>query len=268
MRRILLFFALFLTSITWGNVELLSFYFEPGSAELSGYSKEKIEGFQKLIKESRIKVVEINAFSDMVASVEANLTLSQQRADKLIAQLNIGGQELIVNNYGKRKIVLDFTPFNWDRVDVYYNSVENNQNENAQIGEQINAPEERLITVVGVPNLEEISLNVPIILPVKFKGEGNTLEKGSQPRLEQLYATMVKFPELSVHIRGHVCCTNHPLISRERARVVYAYLKGCGISKRRLSFKGYSNTEPLIFPEKSDVDRAANQRMDVIFSKK
>lgn len=268
MRRILLFLALSFASITWGNVELLSFYFEPGSAELNGYSKLKIEGFQQLLKESRIQVLEIHAFSDMDASVEANLTLSQQRADKLMAQLKIGGQGLIVNNYGKRKIVLDFTPFNWDRVDVYYNNEENNQSEHVPIGEQITAPEERMMMVVGVPKLEEISLNVPIIIPVKFKAESNTLEKGSQPRLEQLYATMVKFPELSVHIRGHVCCGNKPLISRQRAKVVYSYLKERGINKRRLSFKGYSNTSPLIFPEKSDADRTTNRRVEVVFSKK
>lgn len=272
MRHIFLFFALSLSSITWGNVELISFYFESGSTNLNGYSREKIEGFQQLMAEHHIQVIEINAFSDMVASVEANLSLSQQRADRLIEQLNISGHEFIVNNYGKRKIVLNFTPFNWDRVDVYYHKGEEIQKEN--LSENIavegftNEPEERLITVVGVPKLEEISVNVPIIIPIKFKGGGNTIEKGSQPRLEQLYATMVKFPELTVHIRGHVCCGNNKRISRKRAKVVYAYLKEHGIDKHRLSFKGYSNTEPLIFPEKSAADRAANRRVDVIFSKK
>jgi len=272
MRHLFLFFALSLASITWGNVELISFYFESGSTDLNGYSKEKMEGFQQLIKEWHIQIIEINAYSDMVASVEANLTISQQRADKLIAQLNISGPELIVNNYGKRKIVLNFTPFNWDRVDVYYHKGEAIHSEHLSeiiaVEEHIDAPEERLITVVGVPKLEEISVNVPIIIPIKFKGGGNTIEKGSQPRLEQLHATMVKFPELSVHIRGHVCCGNNQLISRKRAKVVYAYLKEHGIDKHRLSFKGYSNTEPLVFPEKSAADRSANRRVDVIFSKK
>ena len=38
-----------------------------------------------------------------------------------------------------------------------------------------------------------------------------------------------------------------------------------GISKKRLSYKGMSNNEPLVFPELSDADRQRNRRVDVQF---
>ena len=39
-----------------------------------------------------------------------------------------------------------------------------------------------------------------------------------------------------------------------------------GIDKSRLSFKGYSNTAPAVFPEKKEEDEQRNRRVDFIFT--
>ena len=268
IRTLLLSFALLLGFYNYCEVQLVSFYYEEESTEFNGYSKVKLEDFRKLMREYEIQVIEINGFSDMNNTAEANKALSQERINLLVEALQLGEQEFIVNNYGRHKIVLNFTPFTWDRVDVYYHK--GDPRTDAQIvatTENTPGPTESQ-NPIPVPTKEEISYNVPVIIPIKFKGGTNTIERGSQPRLEQLHATLVQYPELSIHIRGHVCCENNMRMSKKRAKVVYNYLKDHGITKERMTYKGYSNTLPLAFPETTNAERAANRRVDVIFSKK
>jgi outer membrane protein OmpA-like peptidoglycan-associated protein len=52
-------------------------------------------------------------------------------------------------------------------------------------------------------------------------------------------------------------------ISKSRARSVYNELVHLGIDKSRLDYVGMSNTEPLVFPEKTNADRQRNRRVDV-----
>lgn len=251
----------------FADVEVVSFYFEEDNAVPNGYSTEKMKSFKEMMTAYEIQVIEINAYADMNGTAEANKTLSKERADRLIAYFELNNENILLNNYGKHKIVLNFNPYSWDRVDFYYHkgdprstivaSTENDASNDLSLNSSKPAP---------VPEIDEITMNVPIIIPIKFKGGGNTIEKGSQPRLEQLYNTMMKYPTLNVHIRGHVCCGNNKRISKKRAKVVYSYLKQKGIDKSRMTYKGYSNYEPLVFPEVSAADRSANRRVDVIFS--
>lgn len=67
---------------------------------------------------------------------------------------------------------------------------------------------------------------------------------------------------VDVHIRGHVCCGPDKKLSRKRAKYVYKFLIAQGIDKKRLSYKGYSNEYPLIFPEKTEFDAFQNRRVD------
>ncbi len=80
-----------------------------------------------------------------------------------------------------------------------------------------------------------------------------------------LYDTLLKNPHLTAHIRGHVCGGNKVSLSRRRARTVYRYLIKNGIERDRLSYAGYGNQKPLVFPERTAVDRGANRRVDVVF---
>lgn len=269
MTRFLFTLIFGLTSLlSLAEVEVVSFYFDEDSAAPNGYSNEKMKSFKEMMTSYEIQVIEINAYADINGTSEANKILAKERADRLIAYFGLNDENILLNVYGSHKIVLNFTPYSWDRVDFYYHK---GDSRSAIVATADNDMSTDLVNtlsteVAPVPKIEEISMNVPIIIPIKFKGGTNTIEKGSQPRLEQLYNTMMKYPTLNVHIRGHVCCGNNKRISKKRAKVVYAYLKQKGIDKKRMTFKGYSNEEPLVFPEVSPSDRAANRRVDVIFS--
>jgi outer membrane protein OmpA-like peptidoglycan-associated protein len=99
---------------------------------------------------------------------------------------------------------------------------------------------------------------------IKFEGSSVHINANYQYILQAFVEYLRKNPSLSVHIRGHVCCRAGKRISRRRARNVYRYLKQSGISKDRLSYKGYSNTVPLIDPERTDEDERRNRRVDFL----
>lgn len=99
---------------------------------------------------------------------------------------------------------------------------------------------------------------------IKFEGSSVHINANYQYILQAFVEYLRKNPSLSVHIRGHVCCRAGKRISRRRARNVYRYLKRSGISKDRLSYKGYSNTVPLIDPERTDEDERRNRRVDFL----
>ena len=99
---------------------------------------------------------------------------------------------------------------------------------------------------------------------MKYDGSNFHVDKNYQYVLSHLIELLSKDTTLRVHIRGHVCCGPGEKLSKKRAKKVYKYLVRAGVCKERLSYKGYSNTAPLIFPEKEDEDEIANRRVDFV----
>jgi len=250
---------------------MVSFYFEEDNSTPTGYTSCKLDELHQLMSTHHVQIIEINSFADITGSVEINKKLARDRSNFIIAFFKLQNENVEINIHGKSKVPLNFRPYSWQRVDVYYFlgeeldpissvKVEVQETKHEQIVAEVETPK--------VPEVNKITENVPVVLAIAFKGGTNKIQKGSQPRLEQLYSTLVAYPELNVHIRGHVCCGNNKLISRKRAKVVYKYLRDKGLDKKRLSFKGYSNHYPLAFPENTAEDRSTNRRVDVIFNRK
>lgn len=99
---------------------------------------------------------------------------------------------------------------------------------------------------------------------LKYIGSNFHIDMNYQYVLGHLYELAMQDPSLYSHVRGHVCCGPSYRLSKKRAKQVYKYLKRLGIPKERLSYKGYSDTAPLIFPEKTEEDEAKNRRVDFI----
>ena len=250
---------------------MVSFYFEDDNSSPTGYTTCKLDQLNQLMSTHHVQIIEINAFADLEGSNEANKKLANDRANFIIDFFKLHDEDIEVRIHGKRKVPVNFRPYSWQRVDIYYFlgeeldpitsvKVEAEETWPEQIVAEVKTPK--------VPEAEKITENVPVVMAIAFKGGTNKIQKGSQPRLEQLYNTLAAYPELNVHIRGHVCCGNNKLISRKRAKVVFKYMRNKGIDKKRLSFKGYSNYFPLVYPEKTAEDRSTNRRVDVIFSRK
>ena len=82
----------------------------------------------------------------------------------------------------------------------------------------------------------------------------------------RLYDFLAENNEVYAFIRGHVCCAQDPELSTARAYVVYSTLLRKGIPVERISYQGFSNTIPAVYPEITDEDRQRNRRVDVLLS--
>ena len=270
----ILLWLLFSAGSALSGVEMVSLYFEEDNANPTGYTVDKMEDFRNSMEERHVQFIEINAFADAEGSAQMNKRIAADRLHYVFEYFGISDEGILVTNYGGRKIPLNFQPFNWSRVDIYYHADDDeykpivypvNDVEINSVSTNIAVINESVVNEVPLP--DEIPENTPIVLAIKFKDGSSKATQGEQPRLDQLYNTLVRYPDLTAHIRGHVCCSNKKLRSKQRAKYVYSYLRNKGIDKSRLSYKGYGNTEPIVFPERSNNDRGANRRVDVVFTK-
>lgn len=103
---------------------------------------------------------------------------------------------------------------------------------------------------------------------MKYVGSNSSIDPNYRYVLEHLVELLIKDTTLHVHVRGHVCCGPSYRLSKKRACKAYRFLKKSGIDPTRLSYKGYSDSAPLAFPEETEEDEIRNRRVDFIISRK
>ena len=131
-----------------------------------------------------------------------------------------------------------------------------------------------------INNLSTLDVGGSISLPeLTFKPGRHVLESESVPYMDALLATMKKHPTLNIEIQGFICCdyrkkdgfdsdTRKYELSLNRAKTVYDYLVTNGIDANRMKFNGLGNTKPKVYPEKTDKDREANRRVELVILSK
>ena len=103
-------------------------------------------------------------------------------------------------------------------------------------------------------------------LDLKYVGSTTDVNANYQYMIQHLVEILKENPLWTIHIRGHVCCGPNLRISKLRARKVYKILAKFGINESRLSYKGYSDEKPLLFPEKTEEDELSNRRVDFVIT--
>jgi outer membrane protein OmpA-like peptidoglycan-associated protein len=249
-----------------------SLYYAADDVEPIEKSKKELKELLHLIEGGRAHLVKIDAYTDVDRDEETCVVLSRRRILYVLEYLVAIGESIEKNPYGPKRTEIDFEVFNWNRVDVYYEhekelyfaKIENVKTDehNTSNNPSGRSKKRRLV----VPEEHRIVKGVPVVLAIEFIGGTTEIKRESDKYLLHLYRTLEKNKNLHVLIRGHVCCANKPFKARKRARIVYKYLVNSGIDKDRLSFKGYSNREPLVWPERTSADRQKNRRVDLIFS--
>ena len=74
-------------------------------------------------------------------------------------------------------------------------------------------------------------------------------------------------PQLKIEIQGHLCCmpVDRTDLSTQRAKAIYNFLITNDVYRARLSYKGFGSTQPIYpLPEKNEVERAANRRVEIL----
>jgi len=105
-----------------------------------------------------------------------------------------------------------------------------------------------------------------------YVGNEAILLPGSQPELPKILRFMQINTHLKVEIAGHVNFPNRPPVTKEtpewdlsvrRAKMVYDYLLENDIPAEQLTYKGYGNHE-MVYPKATtEVDQAANRRVEI-----
>lgn len=158
---------------------------------------------------------------------------------------------------------------------------------NAVIGVDVFAPgyffETQMMKVTGM-NLPTLEFKLPpasvgAIATIKdlfFEGNKAVLLKKSESTLPKVLLFMQVNKDITIEIGGHVnypknkntaysrgAGPNEQNLSDRRAKMVYDYLIEHGISEKRMSWKGYSNTQ-MKFPTTSlEREMAKNRRVEI-----
>ena len=204
--------------------------------------------------------ISVSAFTDTLGTVPQNQVLAQRRLNTVLSMLSgtkgVSLQkEVIGESYGKEGYRNNPA---WRKVEVTI----------AYNGGPVNIPVETGQIVTGTINKIETFANStgPVNLNIQFVGGQDIYIGNSHLEVEVLYQYLKQNPTVKAFIRGHVCCAADPDLSILRAYAVYSDLLAKGISADRISYRGYSNTIPVM-AEVDDYSRQMNRRVDVIFTR-
>jgi outer membrane protein OmpA-like peptidoglycan-associated protein/tetratricopeptide (TPR) repeat protein len=119
---------------------------------------------------------------------------------------------------------------------------------------------------IDIP-LQPLEANASMILKnIFFDVNKSELKPASQVELDEMVQLLKDNPALSILVSGHTDNAGKPadnlLLSDNRAKAVVNYLTAKGISRYRLFYKGFGDTQP-IDDNKTESGRARNRRTEL-----
>jgi len=119
---------------------------------------------------------------------------------------------------------------------------------------------------IDIP-LQPIEANAAIVLKnIFFDVSRYDLQPESQVELDKLVQLMKDNPTLEIQINGHTDNAGKPadnlLLSENRAQAVVTYLRARGIDTKRLSFKGWGDSQPIA-DNHTETGKALNRRTEL-----
>ena len=96
-----------------------------------------------------------------------------------------------------------------------------------------------------------------------------TLKPASQLSVAKLAGILMVFPNMNLSIEGYTDSTGtnelNMRLSTDRARSVYEFLMGQGISNSRMRYQGFGPDNPVA-PNDTEINRAKNRRVEVVLT--
>lgn len=88
-----------------------------------------------------------------------------------------------------------------------------------------------------------------VLKGVNFESNSDVLRPGATSVLDDVVATLLKYPEIRVEIQGHTdsdgAAEYNESLSARRATTVHDYLASNGVSVDRMSVRGYGESQPI-----------------------
>ncbi len=260
-------------NILYSRTDTLKVYYTINQYNITKEHSDEIKSFFNLIKDKVIEDIQIQSYTDFLASTTYNLILSQKRALSIknyIIDLGYGRQISNTLAYGELPPELEneLNGIQENRKSLIIcklrDNIKNKISETNVLGKQLNDAK------IG----ENIVLKNFNFLPGR-----HYLTAKSQPELEKLLNTLAENPKLKIEIQGHICCeyndkdgydqdtyTNN--LSINRAKYIYDFLIKNNIKSDRLSYKGFGSGKPLIYPEITEDDQNQNRRVEIVIIEK
>ncbi len=242
---ILLPFTLF------SQTDFVQLFFKLNVSTLDKSSITKLEQLER--KGQAILIKSVTAYTDVSGNDSINIPLAESRRAVVVAYLESLGHKVESSSapacsYPPKSNRPDDHSY-WRRVDIVYEV----------------APMNSTLEFNGVQLSAKEKLE-PIPLTIEFENASPIVREYSIPEMDKLFQFLNAHENVDIFIRGHVCCMDDYDISLARAKALNNYLVRRGISQSRIGFEGYSNTIPLVYPEKTDEDSQRNRRVDIIFT--
>lgn len=227
--------------------------FDLDAYQLDAKEKGAIDSLLQVYPLSIVESVQIFGHTDSLADNEYNLALSKKRVQSILAYLVYLGLDPI-------KVKTDY--YGEERPRYALNSDAWEKNRRVELYLTINR---NLLPETPIPFSErEFQAGEKLRIPkLNFVGNQPIPIWQSFPALKEILKAMRRNPDLEIELQGHVCCSNDEQLSVERARMVYYFLLANGIGKERLSYRGFSNKQPL-FKEVDARSRELNRRVEVL----
>ncbi len=257
------------------NIEF-DIYFDLGKYTLSKAHQKTINERLANLDSTQTYNFVIKGYTDFVDTENFNLELSKNRAVAVSDYLETAYESFINSIEKEAKGELPTDSEKNERV-----GIKKHRKVSVIISKNDHKPKvtERKENIYAVP-INKLKIGKSYELgKINFKTGRVTLVKSSKKQLEKLVQFLRRNSNVHIEVQGHICCggdddsdalnsdTGTETLSVDRARFIYKYLISRGISKNRLTYKGYAFKEPLYFPEKGRRDRSYNRRVEIMITK-
>jgi outer membrane protein OmpA-like peptidoglycan-associated protein len=246
-----------------------------------------------LQQNKNIEIVKLIGYCDSVDKSDYNKDLAMRRINTMLSllknnsikikdavQLQALGKDfkLSKNQKDNRKVEIYYSPLN---IPIPSDSIDPKDSKNPKDSKDAGVSEEgkdTYNTLSGLVAEEKSALEKKFIKAkigdlirinnINFYFNSEKLMEQSMPLLEELLQIMLNYPKLRIEIHGHICCNPNPMdtkLSYRRALIIYKYLTTHGIQNNRLAYKGIGSNQPIYpLPERTEAQRAANRRVEIL----
>ena len=250
--KIVLFFSCFTNAIAQDDV-VKSVYFEFDSFILKESQATEVVAFIKNIVTTRIESVQIFGYCDDRGKDAYNFKLSNKRANTIKDKLILNGikNKIIVTIEGKGRVMID---------DDMIPNLPEVRSKNRRVDVLVNLEPLPTIEIPGVYKsiqAKHIVGDRIYLENILFNRGKSNLTVESKNELGKIGKMLQKYKNIHFEIQGHVCCTppyqkeaidrdtRKRELSTNRAKNVYNFFLAKKIDKKRMTFKGYGNSQSL-----------------------
>ena len=258
MTRLFFLFYLLFSVVSFAQEEeeeVHSIFFEFDKFNLKTEQADAVVAFVSKIDTARIESVQIFGYCDDRGKDQYNYTLSTNRANTVKDKLIEKGikSKIIITLEGKGRIMLD---------EDMQTNIPEARSKNRRVDVVVNfkpivIEDLKIPGVYSTIKKDRIVGDRIYLDHVLFERGSSQLTYKAKKELDRIALELHKYKNIHFEIQGHVCCT--PTFQKEavdrdtkkrelsinRAKRVYNYFLMKRISKTRMTFKGYGNTQSL-----------------------